>query len=62
MENTKIILDEIKKDDFGLSITDIVKITGLKRSNVRTSLAFLEGAKKIKFIKIGMAKVYMENK
>ena len=58
MENTKIILDEIKKDKFGLSITDIVEITGLKRSNVRTGLAFLEGSKKIRFKKIGMAKIY----
>ncbi len=55
---TKIILRALRKSEFGLTITELVKQTKLKRSSVRTYLAYLEGAEKIFFKKIGMAKVY----
>ena len=60
MEEEKII--KIMHDNItGLSITEIVKLTALTRSSVRTSLARLEGANKVKSRKIGMAKVYILN-
>ena len=42
----------------GLSITELVKITKLKRCQVRTEIAFLLGADKITERTIGMAKLY----
>ena len=53
-------IDEILKenDDGGLTITELVKISKLSRSAVRTALAKLEGAGKVSIRKIGMAKVY----
>lgn len=54
----KKILKALKKSKFGLTISDLVKITKLSRSGVRTCLAYLEGAKKVKFRNIGMAKLF----
>jgi len=51
-----------KHGDGGLTITDLVKISGLSRSTVRTILAKLDGAGKISFRKIGMAKLYSVKK
>jgi len=48
-----------KKKKFGLSITDIVNLSGLSRSTVRITLAKLEGAKKVVVRRVGMAKVYI---
>jgi DNA-binding IclR family transcriptional regulator len=56
MENK--IINLLRKNRSGLTITEIVEKTRLSRSGVRSSLARLEGAKKISFRKIGMAKVY----
>ena len=47
-----------KNDNGGLTITELVKISKLSRSAVRTALAKLEGAGKVSIRKIGMAKVY----
>lgn len=61
MEDNKVF--EIIKNagDDGRTITEIVAMSHLPRSVVRILLARLEGAKKIKFRKIGMAKVYSYN-
>ena len=52
------ILTLLKNNKKGLTITDLVKLSKLSRSQIRTLLARLEGARKISFRKIGMAKVY----
>lgn len=57
MENKIISL--LKKNPSGLTITDIVDKSKLSRSGIRSSLARLEGGKKVLFRKIGMAKVYV---
>jgi DNA-binding transcriptional regulator GbsR (MarR family) len=54
----KIILLLVKKKE-GLTITDIVNETHLSRSLIRTCLAHLEGARKVKFRRVGMAKIYV---
>jgi predicted transcriptional regulator len=60
MDEEKII--KIMHDHItGLSITEIVTLTKISRSAVRTNLARLEGANKVKARKIGMAKVYILN-
>ena len=48
----------ILKDKSGLTITEIVDLSKLSRSSVRTSLAKLEGGNKVDLRNIGMAKVY----
>ena len=45
----------------GRTITEIVSISHLPRSVVRILLARLEGAEKIVFRKVGMAKIYSAN-
>lgn len=59
--NCNKIISVLKKE---LSISDIVAVSKLSRSLVRTMLARLEGAEKVSFRKIGNAKVYslVENK
>ncbi len=52
------ILLILKRNKKGLTITELVNHSKLSRSQVRTLLARLEGANKILFRKIGMAKVY----
>lgn len=58
MEDEKIF--EIIKcsGDTGRTITEIVEMSRLPRSVVRILLARLEGAEKIGFRKVGMAKIY----
>ncbi len=58
MVNTKEIEDAIKNSDNGLSITDVVKETGISRGKVRTTIAFLLGAQLITERQTGMAKLY----
>jgi predicted transcriptional regulator len=48
----------LKKNSNGLTITDIVNKSKFSRSTVRNALARLEGARKISYKKIGMAKIY----
>lgn len=50
------ILKVLQKDS--LTITEIQKKTKGTRSAIRTALARLEGAKKINFRRVGMAKMY----
>jgi predicted transcriptional regulator len=61
MEEEKIISGLMHDKRIGLSITEIVELTNLSRSAVRTNLARLEGAGKVQARKIGMAKVYILN-
>jgi len=61
MEEEKIIAELMHEKRIGLSITEIVMLTSLSRSAVRTYLARLEGAGKVTARKIGMAKVYILN-
>ncbi|MCK4650004.1 hypothetical protein KAT36_02120 [Candidatus Pacearchaeota archaeon] len=58
MEDDKVF--DIVKDsgDTGRTITEIVAMSRLPRSVVRILLARLEGANRVGFRKIGMAKVY----
>ena len=58
MDKLKIIVDLLKKNKEGITITEVVSKSDFSRSTVRTILARLEGAEKIKFRRIGMAKVY----
>ena len=54
----KTIINLLERSEFGLTITELTKKSQYSRSKVRTLLAELRGANKIKFINIGMAKVY----
>lgn len=53
------IIKILNQNPRGLTITDLVKASGISRSSVRTILAWLEGAKRVSFRNIGMAKVYV---
>ena len=54
----KEIVGFLRKNDDGLTITELVSMSKLSRSTVRVILARLEGAEKVSFREIGMAKVY----
>ena len=54
----KKVVGFLKKNADGLTITDLVGISKLSRSTIRVVLARLEGAEKVSFREIGMAKVY----
>ena len=47
-----------KTSQNGLTVTELVKISKISRSAVRTALAKMDGADKVSVRKIGMAKVY----
>lgn len=56
------IIKILEEKKVGLSITELVALSKLSRSAVRTAIAKLEGANRISFRNIGMAKVYSLNK
>ncbi len=58
MEDEKIFEIVRSSGDNGRTITKIVAMSRLPRSIVRILLARLEGAGKVKFRKVGMAKIY----
>lgn len=58
MEEKQIIVDILENNNIGLTITELVRISNLSKSAVRTILAELNGAGRVKFRRIGMAKVY----
>ena len=59
MDEEKLITSIVKENNNGgLSITELVRLSSLSRSAVRTILAKLEGAGKLGFRKVGMAKLY----
>lgn len=55
----KRIVDFLRKNNGGLTITELVSLSKLSRSTVRVVLARFEGAEKVSFRRIGMAKVYV---
>lgn len=57
-KDMKKILKHIGKDDFGLSISDIVKEANIVRCRVRITIAYMLGSEQIKERPFGMAKVY----
>ncbi len=54
-----VIIGFLRKNDNGLTITELVSLSRLSRSTIRVALARSEGAGKISFRNIGMAKVYV---
>lgn len=54
----KIILDALKEDTRGISITGFVKNHGVSKGRVRIALAYLLGAGKIEEVRASMAKLY----
>ena len=58
-EVSDIIMSILRKERVGLCITEIVNKTNLSRSAVRTALASLSGAGKIKLRRVGVAKIYI---
>lgn len=50
-----------RRSNSGLTITELVGISELSRSAVRTALAKMEGAGKVSIRKVGMAKIYSLN-
>lgn len=53
------IVELLRKTNNGLTITELVNLSKFSRSTVRVILARLEGADKVSFREIGMAKVYV---
>ena len=58
MANEKEVVELLSKNKEGLTITEIVDKSKFSRSTIRTILAKLEGARKVKVKNIGMAKLY----
>lgn len=55
----KKVISFLKKDiKKGMSKTDLIRVSKLTDNTIRDTLSYLEGAKKISFKKIGVAKVY----
>ena len=52
------IIKILRKNPTGLTITELTKKVKISRFVTRSALSKLEGAKKVSFRKIGMAKVY----
>lgn len=52
------LIDTLKKNPQGLTITELVKESELSRSAIIVQLAKLEGANKVKVRIAGMAKIY----
>lgn len=57
-DGDSVVLGVLKNSHRGATITEIVDKTDLPRGVVRISLARLEGANKLSFRKVGMAKLY----
>ena len=55
----KIVKFLRKKKGFGLSISELSRLTNLSRFVVRMVLAKLEGANSVVVRRVGMAKVYL---
>ena len=62
MKKESKILRILGKKSDGITITELVTRSKFSRSTVRTLLARLEGAEKISFRKVGMAKIHILNK
>lgn len=57
-EHQTKILKELSTTDYGLSLSDLRRELGLSKDQVRISISFLLGAKKIKQYSFGMSKIY----
>jgi predicted transcriptional regulator len=53
------LVQTLRKNSSGLTITELVLISGLSRSAVIVQLAKLEGANKVFVRRAGMAKIYI---
>lgn len=53
------IVELLRKNNNGLTITELVNLSKFSRSTIRVILARLEGANEVSFREIGMAKVYV---
>lgn len=58
MEDERVFEIVQSSGDTGRTITEIVSMSRLPRSVVRILLARLEGAQRVGFRKVGMAKIY----
>ncbi len=56
------VLKILEKNTNGLTITEIVNVSKLSRHTIIAILARLEGANKVSFRKVGMAKIYLLKK
>jgi len=54
----KSIITLLKKDNRGITITDLVKKTGFSRSTIIQRLALLQGAKKLIIRQVSGAKLH----
>ncbi len=54
----KKLIKTLQKFPQGLTITELIKNSGLSRSAILMELARLEGANKVKIRRAGMAKIY----
>ena len=61
MINTKELIKTIKKDDLGLSLSELVIKTKFSRGQIRIAIAYLLGSEQIKERKFGMNKLYYIN-
>tara|TARA_Y100000310_G_C20676751_1_gene813542 strand:- start:1511 stop:1705 length:195 start_codon:yes stop_codon:yes gene_type:complete len=61
-KNRKKIIQELKKNPNGYTISELSKKIKLSRQTIANCFAFLEGAKKVIIRKTGMAKIYFWRK
>ena len=57
-KNRDLIIKELKKNNEGFTISELSKKLNLSRQTISNCFAFLEGARKVKIRKAGMAKIY----
>tara|TARA_Y100000310_G_scaffold277608_1_gene295466 strand:+ start:379 stop:576 length:198 start_codon:yes stop_codon:yes gene_type:complete len=56
--NREKIIRELKKNPDGFTISELSKKLKISRHTISNCFAFLEGARKVKIRKAGMAKIY----
>ncbi len=52
------LIKTLQKHPQGLTITELIRVSGLSRSAILMELAKLEGANEVKIRRAGMAKIY----
>lgn len=57
-EVRKKLIKTLQKHPRGLTITELIRVSGLSRSAILMELAKLEGANKVSIRRAGMAKIY----
>ena len=58
MKNREKIIQELRKNPNGFTISELSKKLKLSRQTISNCFAFLEGAQKVEIRKAGMAKIY----